>query len=140
MSDWRTKADEDITADDIAAMRAAGQRVNVFDTPGGRSYLRSLMSLNPSPEVLAAVEKVRRQEHGALTGEVSRRVHGMGNILREREASAAKAASAATDEREAAALRGKATAYREAIMLTRALEAGWNLPRNRRWRRRKGHR
>lgn len=67
-----------------------------------------------------------------LTGHASRRVHGMASALRERAAAARAASEQATDERAAAALRGKAVAYTEAAAMATAIERGWLMP----WRRR----
>lgn len=67
-----------------------------------------------------------------LRGDASRRVHGMAAALRDRATTARDAAAHAVDERAAAALRGKATAYLEAAQMADAVERGWVMP----WRRR----
>jgi hypothetical protein len=56
------------------------------------------------------------------------RVHGVRRILLSRAASAARAAANASDERFAAALRGKAKGLREAADLIESLERNRRLP------------
>ena len=56
------------------------------------------------------------------------RVHGARNVLIARSRRARMAADSAPDERAAAALRGKAKAYDEAIALLDALENDRRLP------------
>lgn len=73
----------------------------------------------------------------------SARIHGAIRILEDRYATARLRAREIEahnhDSPQAAALRGKAHGYSEAIDLLRAIEKGWNLPRRLRWtdRRRK---
>lgn len=62
------------------------------------------------------------------TGTVSARIHGAYNTLLEKNHSAYDAAFLATDEREAAMLRGKSHAYAEAALLLQAIEVGHRLP------------
>lgn len=68
----------------------------------------------------------------ALRGDASRRVNGVRLQLLERAMSAGVAAEIATDERSAAALRGKRTAYLEAAFLLKRLDRGDVLKRKRR--------
>lgn len=68
-----------------------------------------------------------------LTGDGRRRRHGVIRVL-ERRAKAARrvATDQLLDERAVAALRGKATAYDEAVMLLRQLDRRDHI-RGRRW-------
>lgn len=59
-----------------------------------------------------------------LTGDASRRVNGARLRLLARAATATTMARLATDERFAAAMRGKAKAYREAAELLRSVDHG----------------
>lgn len=67
-----------------------------------------------------------------LTGQASRRAAGVRLELITRARAALAASKVATDEGEAAALRGKARGLREAVDLVRALETGRPLRRRRR--------
>lgn len=70
-------------------------------------------------------------------GALSRRTHGAEAELRERAASAYKAAieaEAAGQVHFGASLRGKAQAYREAADVVRALDRGRRIPKRPRWR------
>ena len=68
---------------------------------------------------------------------MSRRLHGLQSALRDRASSAYVAALLAEDSHAQAALRGKKNAYIEAAEMVAALEKGWRIPWNRRWRNRR---
>lgn len=72
------------------------------------------------------------ERHPILTGYPSRRAAGVRRELAARADAALAAAGRASDEREAAALRGKARGLLEAVDLVRALEAGRRIGRRRR--------
>lgn len=68
-----------------------------------------------------------------LTGFASRRAAGVRMELQRRAEAALAASRTVEDERGAAALRGKARGFREAVDLIRALENGKRIGRRRRF-------
>jgi len=72
-----------------------------------------------------------------LTGDASRRIHGVRLALLDRAATATYAALSAPTVYEAAALRGKRKAYLEAAEMIESVERGGVIKWNRKWRNRR---
>lgn len=75
-----------------------------------------------------------RRQYVKPTGQLAARLHGAIAEMRERAQSAGDfSTSWHIMPEQAAALRGKATAYREAADLLEAIDKGYRIPKRRRW-------
>jgi len=72
-----------------------------------------------------------------LTGDASRRIHGVRLALVDKAATADIVARRTSSPYEAAAFRGKRKAYLEAAAMIEFVERGGRIKGNRRWRERK---